>query len=193
MISPHINDLKQDFHTLKLICNTLNRSRSLDKFTLANHTNSTYECEISDDRIENCESPNFQVWSVSQGLPVPLPGLPPHSWLNQYTAPPLSVAAGFKVSQPPTLWLKRILIFSWNSFLESRPFPLFYADCRKISQWSLPVLPGKTHCIDQNSPPWHLCTSLMQSCKQFFKVQKANKENTSLLLLSETVFLFASF
>ena len=33
----------------------------------------------------------------------------------------------------------------------------------------------------------------MQSCKQFFKVQKANKENTSLLLLSETVFLFASF
>ena len=134
MISPHINDLKQDFHTLKLICNTLNRSRSVDKFALANHTNSTCECEISDDRIENCETPNFQVWSVSQGLPVPPPGLPPHSWLNQYTAPPHWVAAGFKVSQPPTLWLKRILIFSLNSFLESRPFPLFYADCRKISQ-----------------------------------------------------------
>ena len=53
MISPHINDLKQDFHTLKLVCDTLNRSRRVDRSSLANHTNSTDECEISADRIEN--------------------------------------------------------------------------------------------------------------------------------------------
>ena len=61
MISPHINDLKQDFHTLKLVCDTLNRSRRVDRSSLANHTNSTDECEISADRIENYETPNLQV------------------------------------------------------------------------------------------------------------------------------------
>ena len=61
MISSHIDDLKQDFHTLKLVCDTLNRSRSIDRFSLANHANSTGECEISIDSIENCVSPNFQV------------------------------------------------------------------------------------------------------------------------------------
>ena len=61
MISSHIDDLKQDFHTLKLVCDTLNRSRSVDRFSLANHANSTGECEISIDSIEDCVSPNFQV------------------------------------------------------------------------------------------------------------------------------------
>ena len=81
----------------------------------------------------------------------------------------------------------------WTFFWNHSHSLLFMLTVERYAKWSLPVLPGKTLCSDQNSPLWHLCTSLMPSCEQFLKVQKANKDNTSLLLFSETGFLFASF
>ena len=47
--------------------------------------------------------------------------------------------------------------------------------------------PSPFLCSVQNSPPWHLCTSLILSCKQISKVQKINKNNTW------TSYLFTSF
>ena len=85
------------------------------------------------------------------------------------------------------------LIFSLNIFLESRPFPLVYADSRKISEKITSSIPCQNPLLWAKFSSMTLRYATHRILQTIFKSPKSQQKNTSLLLFSELGFLFASF